>query len=282
MSDRGLVVSSPMMIQGNTLLVKNSNLDRQELRLSLLFWDRLAWPASRIVYLGSGPDEQFLEDAGILSRPRVGGPISGDMAQCMAREHLSAFRTLEENEPGIWALAQGERSFLLKEGQLEEGRSLLVELHRAIPVPDKDVPLADILEFRSKRRDELLRLRAEIDTFYDATAKAADGGFELQRCVNQIELACADLFRASKEGRNPFRLADLKMSYELRLGSVVKDAAFGAAIGQTYNMPTLGALVGGGLGFLKVTRDLGIKGKHGRSPYWYVYNFHRDVFNEPG
>jgi hypothetical protein len=60
-TQRGLVVSSPLVIQGGRIFVGSSNLDPQELRFSLLFWDRLAWPASRNIHFGSGPDEQFLE-----------------------------------------------------------------------------------------------------------------------------------------------------------------------------------------------------------------------------
>ena len=68
--NRGLVVSPPIEIQDNSLFAKSWNLDPQELRFALLFWDRLVWPSSRTVHFPSGPDELFLEDAGILSRPK--------------------------------------------------------------------------------------------------------------------------------------------------------------------------------------------------------------------
>ena len=48
LSYRGLVVSPPIEIEGNRLFAKSSNLDAQELRFSLLFWDRLVWPSSRV------------------------------------------------------------------------------------------------------------------------------------------------------------------------------------------------------------------------------------------
>ncbi len=47
---RGLVVSPPIEIDGTSLHVKSSNLDPQELRFALLFWDQLVWPSSRAVH----------------------------------------------------------------------------------------------------------------------------------------------------------------------------------------------------------------------------------------
>lgn len=51
MSRRGLVISNPMAVTNNGLHIKNTNLDRQELRANLLFWDALDFP--RIIYLES-------------------------------------------------------------------------------------------------------------------------------------------------------------------------------------------------------------------------------------
>ena len=107
---RGLVLSCPIEIQGNRLLLKSSNLDPQELRFALLFWDKLVWPSSRALHIASGPDEQFLESEGVLSRPSF--TFNGDIAQGMAMTQIAAFSQLDQIEPGVWAIAQGENSFL--------------------------------------------------------------------------------------------------------------------------------------------------------------------------
>jgi len=113
-NNRGLVVSPPIEIDGTKLIAKSSNLDPQELRFALLFWDRLVWPSSRAIHFASGPDEVFLESTGILTRPDY--TIYGDAAQEIAKGQIQAFLDLERSEPGVWALAQGENSFLLKDG----------------------------------------------------------------------------------------------------------------------------------------------------------------------
>jgi hypothetical protein len=170
---RGLVVSPPVEIQGSTLRFL-SQLDPQELRFALLFWDKLVWPKSRSVYIASGPDESFLEQAGILGRPEY--TFSGVAAPGLARTQIQAFLDLDRREPGVWSLAQGEDSFLLKDRILTEGNGAFVELHRAIPVPDKDVPLDDILRFRDKRSDELQLLRHRIDIFVASINDSGESG----------------------------------------------------------------------------------------------------------
>ena len=171
-SIRGLVVSPPIEIEGTSLRIKHSNLDPQELRFALLFWDRLVWPSSRAIYISSGPDESFLEAEGVLTRPDY--TINGDMAQGVLKGQIQAFLDLNRREPGAWALAQGENSLLLRDGLVMEGNGALVELHRAIPIPKHDVPLAEILEFRLKRRDELLLLRQQLESFVFEIESSSD------------------------------------------------------------------------------------------------------------
>jgi hypothetical protein len=210
---RGLVVSNPLEINGSKLVSKSSNLDPQELRFALLFWDRLVWPSSRAVHFASGPDEVFLESTGVLTRPEY--TVYGDVAQGIARGQIQAYRDLELSEPGVWAIAQGENSFLLKDGLAFNEEGVLVELHRAIPVPKHDVPLAEVLEFRRRRRDELLLLRHQLESFASDIEGSADRSFALHTRVLELDKACANLLRVGKEWKFPVHLSNLKASFSL-------------------------------------------------------------------
>jgi hypothetical protein len=274
---RGLVVSCPLKIAGSSVEWRSIFLDPQELRFSLLFWEKLAWPISHVVRVDGGPDEQFLEQIGILLRPRYG--ILGDVAKVIAQTQVRAFLDLESHEPGSWALAQGENPFLLQDEILEVGRGALVHLHRAIPVPDKDVPLNDILEFRMKRRDELLLLRHEIDSFFTSINNAADKEFELRRHIWAIDTACAAILKVAKEWNFPLRLADLRSSFELRPFAALMAGVGGWTWGAEYEMPLMGAALGVAASSLKVSKDFGMaKIKMRSSPYRYVYRFHEEIF----
>lgn len=283
---RGIVVSSPVNLDGAGFTLHGGGLDAQELRHWLLFWDELAWPTSNLVHVAGGADETFLEEAGVLSRPRIlmSGAFFG--ADVIAQPHLAAFKRLDGEVPGKWCLATGESSFNWAQMPLSETNAAVLELYRAIPVPNDDVPLAEVLEFKQRRRDEINRLRAEIDIYVAAVHAAAEPHAVLNSKASEIEGACADLLRVGHEWKYPVRLTDLKASIEFKPGDVILKAIQTGAIGHfVFDMGTVGALLGGMLG---VTLSSGLKlsgtlQKTERlnprsTPFQYVHSFHKELF----
>lgn len=242
-----------------------------------MFWDRLVWPSSRAIHFASGPDEQFLEQTGVLTRPEY--TVWGDAAQGIAKGQIQAFSDFDTREPGQWSLAQGENSLLLKDDFLQAGTGATVELHRAIPVPNKDVPLNDILEFKLKRKDEIHRLRDELDTMMAAINKAEDKNTELAKHVAQVDMACADALRVGKEWRFPVRLSNLKLSLDLRPFASIAAGVVGWEAGSVFALPTATALLFGAAASFKIGGDFGVQSiKPRQGPYRYVYQFHNEVF----
>ena len=282
---RGIVVSSPVNLDGPSFSLQGG-FDSQELRHWLLFWDELAWPTSNLIHVEGGPDEKFLEEAGVLTRPRVhlAGTFAG--SSIVSEPHLGVFKRLDEAEPGKWSLATGERSFNWTQMPLTDTNAAVLELHRAIPVPNQDVPLAEVLEFKQRRRDEVKRLRAEIDVYVAAVHAAGEPRFVLNAKAADIERACADLLRVGHEWKYPVRLTDLKASIEFKPGEVILAAIEVGALGHfALDMGTVGALLGGILG---VTLKSGLKlsgslQKSERlsprtSPFQYAHSFHEELF----
>lgn len=283
----GLVISQPMRFSGTSALIV-PGLDRQELTSWLLLWDRLAWPRSAyfsVSFEGDDADEQFLMAAGVLTRPTVDpGQVRGDLAQLAAMEHVQAFVNLEKMEPGAWALAQGTNSFLLESGVCVPSRGALVELYGAIPVPDARVPLDDILQFKARRRDELIQLRDQINSLYEEVNNADDVSFALKHRASQIDHACTELVKVSKECKFPFRIADLKCSFDANMGSVIKHALASSVTGYfafdlSTTTSTLTGLGIGALSAIRVSGDIAPRRYAYRtSPYRYVYHFHDEIF----
>lgn len=277
-SYRGLVVSPPIEIEGSRLLAKSSNLDPQELRFALLFWDRLVWPSSRAVHFASGPDEAFLEDAGILSRPEY--TVFGDVAQGIARGQIQAYQDLERSQPGAWALAQGENSLLWKEGFADEGKGTLVELHRAIPVPKQGVPLAEILEFRQRRRDELVLLRHHLETLVSEIEGSADKPSALQKRIAEVDQACANLLTVGKEWQFPVYLSNFKASFSLSPQKFLPAVAGGWKMGESYGLTaaTAVAAIAGAASTLDIKGDYGLRSiRRPASPYRYSFQIREDL-----
>lgn len=282
---RGIVVSSPVNLDGASFTIQGG-LDAQELRHWLLFWDELAWPTSNLIHVAGGLDEIFLEEAGVLSRPRM--PMYGTFAgsDAVSKPHLAAFKILDDDEPGKWSLATGARSFNWSQMPLTNTNAAVFELHRAIPVPNHDVPIAEVLEFKQRRRDEIKRLRTEIDIYAAVVRAAGDPQTVLNAKAAEIELACADLLRVGHEWRYPVRLTDLKASIEFKPGDVILDAIkIGAAGHFAFDMGALGALLGGILGVtlgsgLKLSGTLqnSVLPNPRSTPFQYVHSFHKELF----
>lgn len=275
---RGLVVSPPLEIEGSSLFAKSSNLDPQELRFALLFWDRLVWPSSRAIHFASGPDETFLESAGILTRPEY--TVWGDAAQGIARGQVQAYQDLERSEPGVWALAQGENSLLWKDGLADEGKGALIELHQAIPIPKHDVPLAEILEFRQRRRDELLLLRHQLESFVSEIEGSADKPQALQKRIAELDQACANLLLVGKEWQFPVYLSNFKASFSLTPLKFLPAVGLGWKLGEPFGLPAAAAVAAlGGVGsILEIKGDFGLRStKRPMSPYRYAYQIQQEL-----
>jgi len=275
---RGLVVSPPLEIEGTLLRIKSTNLHPQELRFALLFWDRLVWPSSRAIHIASGQDEQFLESAGVLRRPDY--TFNGDAAQGMARGQYQAYLDLENAEPGVWALAQGENSLLWKEGLVEQDTGAVVELHRAIPIPRHDVPLAEILEFKLRRRDELLLLRKHLESFVSEIEASTDRPRTLQERIANIDQACANLLIVGKEWQFPVSLSNIKASFSLSPLKFLPSIAAGWKIGESYGLVAAAAAAAsaGVVSTLEIKADYGLRSiKRPMSPYRYAYQVQQEL-----
>lgn len=276
---RGIVLSPPVTVQGNSLFIKNSDLDPQELRMSLLYFDELLLPQNNVIYMETGPDLIVLIEQSVLKTKKVLYQGSGDMAEIFANMHIQTFRQLDAQEPGKWSLATGENSFnwdCLPAGTVDGYK---LDLLSAIPVPDKEVPFAEILEFKLKRKDELLALRVELDNLGSRIIASGNAENEIKICGLYIQKACTDLLITGKEWRFPIRIADAKCSFEVNVGQLVGAAGLGAMVAQSFAMPTVGALIGGALSALKITADLKRQPVMPRSsPYQYVYSFHNELY----
>ena len=265
-------------------------------------------------------DEQFLEQAQILSTPdyspsgfegprqvvRVVNPLQEaggradeehvhiesiraqgvDVIPELPKVYAAAFQDLDQKEPGKWSIAQGESSLWLKDGFLEAGSGYSLELHRAIPVPDKDVPLAEILEFKRKRGDELELLRAKIDGFLSFIEAADDKATALATSIKEIDKACSEAIRVSHEWQFPVRLTNFKPQFEARPFASIGAFLSAWAAGRAAHLDMTTALLGGfgaaalaSGSFLKLTADPGWRGLRPRpGPFRYVADYHTEVF----
>ncbi|MEX5669303.1 DUF6236 family protein, partial [Pseudomonas neuropathica] len=92
-----------------------------------------------------------------------------------------------------WALLEGENSLSYQRDVASQPQALSIDLLRSIPIPQEDVPLAEILEFKAKRKDELMSLRAEIERLESKAKLSNDPAEFIQLSKGDIDKACCDL-----------------------------------------------------------------------------------------
>jgi len=273
-NERGLVISCPVEISGSGMTLRSgTDLDPQELRFSLLFWDKLDFPTNNLISLGLNAEAQFLQSAGLLNRTMTQVIGGGTDASMLVLTHLLAFRTLDQREPGVWSLSTGKNAISFADDDMELDKGVLVSLYRAIPVPDKDAPLQDILEFRTKRRDELIMLRHHLEDIYQRVISAGDGELALNTEIERLQRAIGDHVKAARGSSLKFRLVDFDAN--LNLAPAVTAAAVAYAAGLSIPLSLLAGL--GAALRLKVGPSLK-RHEATSTPFRYISSYHRELF----
>lgn len=120
-----------------------------------------------------------------------------------------------------------------------------VALYQALPVPHVSSPIHEILEFKHRRHDELLALRAHLDTLYRAVEQSPDpSAFDEE--FRRLDEALADHIKVAREWKTPFVGTNLKITLGLKTWTAAA-ASFGgvAKYGLPLSIAALAGLTGG-------------------------------------
>ncbi|WP_108519331.1 DUF6236 family protein [Bradyrhizobium algeriense] len=280
---RGLVLTCPIEPLQNGFSIKSANLDPQDLRHALLFWDELVWPTNNLIAIGSGPEAEFLEEAGILTRPLYVF-ASAKNAEPLILSQLQAFKERDGAKNSTWDICQNSSILLSASADAVTDAGIQMELLNAIPVPDKDVPLNEILEFKRRRNDEFVALRGEIDNLVQCINSAGDPRAELERKITHLDMACADALKISAEWQFPVRLSSQKTTLDLKPFEIVAGGLAGylgaAPLGLSSDV--LAGVCGAAMAaksILNIKADIGWRSLKPRAtPFAYVARFNKELF----
>jgi hypothetical protein len=283
---RGLIMTSSI-VKGPEGIRVHASIDAHQLRYALLFWDKLVWPSNNFIYAAGDQDSQFLEAAEVLERPRYNFMSSTDAAEPFVRSQIEEFKKRDAADRGIWDLCQDTTVLLASAGSSTNADGLGVELVQAIPVPDKDVPLNEILEFKRKRQAEFIALRAELDSLGLKLASMENPHADLREKIKYVDAACADALRVCSEWRFPVRLSSQKMAFDLKPFELIAGGIAGvlAAVNLAHLSATgtvlagIGGAVAAAKSAFKLTADISLQSiKRRSSPFAYVAYAHSELF----
>ncbi|NPU64061.1 hypothetical protein HL667_03525 [Bradyrhizobium sp. 83012] len=282
---RGLIMTSEIVKRPEGTRV-SASIEPQQLRYALLFWDKIVWPSNNLIFAAGNEDSAFLETTKILERPRHEFASTTDPAEPFVRSQLQEFQKRDNKDREVWDLCQNTAVLLASVSDATHPGGMGIELIRAIPVPDKDVPLNEILEFKRKRHAEFVALRAEIDTLAARLNSTSNPDTDLQQLIKHIDKACADALRVSSEWQFPVRLSNKKMALDLKPFELIAGGLGGLLGADYFNMSTSQEILAGIVGtaaaaksIVKFTSDIGLQSiRRPRSPFSYIAYAHSELF----
>jgi len=142
------------------------------------------------------------------------------------------------------------------------------------------VPLSEILEFRERRRDELLLFRHQLESFVSEIEGSADKPLALQKRVTELDQASANLLTVGKEWQFPVYLSNVKASFSLSPQKFLPAVGGGWKIGEPYGLSaaTVAATFAGAASTIEIKGDYGLRSaKRPKSPYRYAYLIHQEL-----
>lgn len=272
--NRSLVLNPSMKrLPGGGLALTGDEIDPLQLRFMLLFWDFFDIPTHNLAHMLPDAETAFLMKAGLAKQTVVefqGQYFDIELGDAIGQLQGMVLQHHEARGRGGWSVLSESGSSALGSASLEDNKGLLISLHKCIPVPDKDVPIEDLLEFKTKKNSELLALRFHLEELYQVILNAPDQHQAILTQFGKLETAIEEHLAVCKEAR-----------FKLRLGGIngalnIVPATLGAMTAG------LGGLIAGLIPGLSIGIDSAIKGrKRTESPFNYISSFHRELFWSP-
>jgi len=242
---RGVVIAPSFTFDGRTLHFPGLvGIEPSNLKHYLLYWDKIEYPNNNIIHIGTNADEQFLINAGVLSRSNISlQGFSGNIGYAYILAQSIAFQQRTEQEPGSWTIAQSSKHLFLPQTHSTREQTIEIELYKALPSPGDEVSLDDILTFKEKRRAELASFRRLIDELYFEVIGSADIPRAKTVAMERLENAIKDLHTTANESWASKLISGFRV--ELNIPSLAGQAFAGAGLAATFGVsPELGAAIG--------------------------------------
>lgn len=238
MTTRGIVVSPPFQILPGGGISCGGDPDPVELRKYLLYWDQIDYPSNNFIHISSN-DIDYLETTGALKRTIVAfqGMINSGSGEFFIAAQEAALRENQKKEPGAWSLAQLSGVPFYTNNY--SGLGVEFELYDMLPIPTKDTPLADILEFKECRRDELLAFRCHMDDVYQKVIGATDIPRAKTTEITRLENAIKDLDKVMRENGLKRIVGNIRNAINMDFSGIVGSGLGAAGISSLIGMSPL-------------------------------------------
>jgi len=283
---RGVVIGSPYVLRKEFVLTHlvesphngrgfvehrtyvNPTMIEQQIRHSLFFFDKLELALEP----NQPPSESMslLKEEGSLSFSSVSFSGRWRTADLSRESRLQAYQQLAERDGPRWSMGRSFEVIGAPTSNVIDGAGFLFELHEALPMPVGETPIADLIEFRHRRSDELVALRSHLEAIV-ISVQARGGAVQLaDEEMARLNKALSDLSKAITE--TTFKLTKQSLGAAFNVENAASIAG-GFGVGSTIKeiaLPIAGAVIMKlGVSLLGAPKYAG--------PFEYVYRLHKDL-----
>jgi hypothetical protein len=207
---------------GKITVVKNgfsvNPLSPDDIKFLTLYWDRIVIPETNLIRV-EYPYSKDLINCGIVTEidamPNVTTVTDGEEVPRRIINAQYEFFDLVHNHPDIdWSIHQTGSSVINKQDDpltqtAHEQEIIKFTLRNCLPIPDENIPLCDILEFKERRADELSHLHVHMDTLYQEILSAGDTNLANKTALKDLKNNISDIRKVSLESFSLIKNMDI-------------------------------------------------------------------------
>ncbi len=264
MTSRGIVSIFGFDVRGGRLLKQPPDVTAATLRRLLTYWDRIDAPLPEVLPFDYDEDWGAVVAAGIGMRSPIPGTLFPGLVfeDTMLHSEAIAYAQHRQREPGAWTIAKTDTASGVWPGTTDTA-AIAFELTKCITVPSPRVPIASILKFKEKRRDELYAFRVHMDELREKILAAVDREAVMRSVLDHVDKAIADIGRSMNEA---FPTSILGRT--TTLVAIGAQAGLGALAWGAH--PVLGAAIGAGTLAIAVRTTKKPAGTPDGEPFAYI------------
>ncbi|MFZ5907710.1 MAG: DUF6236 family protein [Nitrospirota bacterium] len=206
------------------------NISREELRYYILYWDKVVIPSNSIVDFVV-PEEEELIACEAISRPLVVLQVRGNQVVdvILASQSIVAQKLVRDKNID-WVIHQISDSLTLPADFVYKQDLIRVALVNLLPVPNGEVPIHEILEFKQRRKDELNELHNSIDELYCEILNSPDEGLATKKVLSRFHSCIQNLNKVSHEKFKKTRKFDFSAELNINGKDIISGATRGALL----------------------------------------------------
>ncbi|WP_055002826.1 DUF6236 family protein [Pseudomonas coronafaciens] len=248
---RGIVIAgADIRAAGNSFVIERSGINPKNLRFYLTYFDLIDRPVNNWVHIAPSPDEEYLASCNVLSNTAVKLTSGNFDGRLFVDAHDEAFLQKNGRSGEYWVKGGAGVSFLDARPSSKIVDVVEMSLYELLPCPLETVPLAEILEFKNKRSDELAALRAHLDEVYSDINSSGDIPRAKSAALTRLSQSLVDLKKTVEPSFATRLVSGLRVHIDpIRLAGL---AIAGGALAPSLALPVaLGAGAGAILGAIK-------------------------------